>query len=118
MADTLRPPLQDIVSQRAERNRTRTQRRETLLRPGDPRPRLPAGGLNAVQRGVRSLLLALVAAGGLAQLGERAFDVENIIDDLKGEPEALPRLANRRDIRRSRAPQHRAHAEPRADQLR
>ena len=51
-----------------------------------------------MQRRVRRLLLALVAAGRLAELREAALDVENIIHDLKREPERLAGLADRLDL--------------------
>ena len=42
-----------------------------------------------MERGIGRLLLAFVAAGGLAELGEVALDVEDIIDDLEGQTERL-----------------------------
>src|SRR2546423_4398234 len=116
MADTLRPPLQDVVGQRTERNRARAEAAQPLLRPRDQCSRLGARGLDAVQRGIRRLVLALVAARGLAELGERAFDVEDIIDDLEGQPEAAPRLADGGDVGRRAGRQQRAHPQRRADE--
>jgi hypothetical protein len=42
-----------------------------------------------VERRIRHFLLSLVAARRLSQLGQATLHVENIIDDLEGEPEIL-----------------------------
>src|SRR5690348_9613504 len=47
---------------------------------------LPCGG-QAQQRYVRRLALHRVLARGLAQTLRRAFDVEDVVDDLEGQPD-------------------------------
>src|SRR5947208_969539 len=116
MADTLVLPLEHVVREGAERRRPRAEQREPLLRSLDQHPRLATRGLEAVDGRVGRLLLPLVAAGGLAELLEAPFDVEDIIHDLEGEPEIAPRLADRGHGRRVATGEAGAHAERGADE--
>src|SRR5256885_15551182 len=97
MTATLVLPLEDVVGQRAERAGGLAEDHEPLLGPLDQELRLTARGLEAVHRRVGRLPLALVAAGGLAELGEAPLHVEDVVDDLEREPEVAPRLADRLD---------------------
>src|SRR5258706_9230343 len=108
MVDTLVLPLHDVVGQRGERRRARAEHREPALRFFDQPLRLTARSLDAVQRRVRRLLLALVAAGGLAQYLQATLDVEDVVDDLERKAQALPRVADRPDRRAVSAGQPRA----------
>src|SRR5919198_1325984 len=65
---------------------------------------------------VVGLALPLVTPGGLAELLEAAFDVEDIIHDLEGEAEIVPRLADRGDRRRVAAAETRADAKRGTDE--
>src|SRR5436309_10003028 len=89
MVDTLALPLHDVVGQRAQRRRAPAEHREPALRLFDQPPRLTARRLDAVQRRVGRLLLALVAAGGLAQYLQATLDVEDVVHDLEREAQAL-----------------------------
>src|SRR5439155_6280770 len=94
IADTSGPPLVDEVGQRGDGPRGGPQRHQRDLGVLDELSSAPARGLEAVQGGIGRLLLALIAARGLAELFEAALDVEDIIHDLEREPE---RLAGARD---------------------
>src|SRR5438093_8942942 len=116
MADTLALPLHHIVGEGEERRRPLHEHAEPLLGSVDQHLRLPPRGLAAVDSRIGRLLLALVAPGGLAQLLEAPFDVEDIIPDLEGEPEIATRLGDRRHGLRVAAREPRAHAERGADE--
>src|SRR2546422_4606595 len=116
MADTLALPLHHVVGEGEERRRPLPEHAEPLLGSVDQHLRLPPRGLAAVDSRIGRLLLALVAPGGLAQLLEAPFDVEEIIHDLEGEPEIAARLGDRRHGLRVAAREARAHAERRADE--
>src|SRR5207244_8005667 len=111
MADTLALPLHHVVGKGEERRRPLPEHAEPLLGSVDQHLRLPPRGLAAVDSRIGRLLLALVAPGGLAQLLEAPFDVEDIIHDLEGEPEIATRLGDRRHGLRVAAREPRAHAE-------
>src|SRR5437667_6658329 len=87
MADTLALPLHHVVGEGEERRRPLSEHAEPLLGSVDQHLRLAPRGFAAVDSRIGRLLLALVAPGGLAQLLEAPFDVEDIIHDLEGEPE-------------------------------
>src|SRR3989442_1227922 len=116
MPDTLVLPPDPVVGAGAGRRRPPPERSEPLLRALDQHPRLASRVLEAVDGRVGRLLLPLVAAGGLAELLEAPFDVEDIIHDLEGEPEIAPRLADRGHGRRVASGETRAHAERGADE--
>src|SRR5439155_4017864 len=118
MVDTLALPLHDVVGQRAQRRRAPAEHREPALRLFDQPPRLTARRLDAVQRRVGRLLLALVAAGGLAQYLQATLDVEDVVHDLEREAQALARVADRRDRRAVAAGQPHAGAQRAADERR
>jgi len=77
---------------------------------------VPARSLEAVHGGIGRLLLALIAAGGLAELFEAALDVEDIIHDLEGEPERLAGARDGLERVRLRPGQHGAHAQRGTDE--
>src|SRR2546428_12360737 len=81
------PPFEHEVGERADRLGRRAERLQQTLRLVDEPTSLALGGVESEQRRVRHLLLSHVAPGGLAQLREAAFHVEDIIHDLEGEPE-------------------------------
>src|SRR2546428_1381345 len=116
MADTLALPLHHVVGGGEGRRRPRPEHAEPLLGSVDQHLRLAPRGLAAVDSRIGRLLLALVAPGGLAQLLEAPFDVEDIIHDLEGEPEIAARLGDRRHGLRVAAREARAHAERGADE--
>src|SRR2546429_4807833 len=116
MADTLALPLHHVVGEGEERRRPLPEHAEPLLGSVDQHLRLAPRGLAAVDSRIGRLLLALVAAGGLAELLEAPFDVEDIIHDLEGEPEIAPRLADRGHGRRVATGETRAHTERGADE--
>src|SRR3989442_4368065 len=85
MPDTLVLPPDPVVGAGAGRRRPPPERSEPLLRALDQHPRLASRVLEAVDGRVGRLLLPLVAAGGLAELLEAPFDVEDIIHDVEGD---------------------------------
>src|SRR2546426_9161268 len=97
MAETSGPPFDREVAERLDRLGGRTERLEQCDRLVDEEPGFPARGFDPVIRRVRHLLFSLVAARGLAQLREASFHVEDIIDDLKCQAEALASGGGRRD---------------------
>ena len=61
--------------------------------------------LEAVQRRVRGLARGGILPGGLAELRRRAFDVEDVVDDLERQAELAPRRdRSRPPVRRCRRP--------------
>src|SRR5213593_4555009 len=116
IADTSGSPLVDEVGQRGDRPGGGAQRRQRDLGVLDERASVPARSLEAVHGGIGRLLLALIAAGGLAELFEAALDVEDIIHDLEREAERLAGARDRLERVGLRSGQHGAHAEGRADE--
>src|SRR5438552_11511186 len=110
MADTLALPLHHVVGEGEERRRPLPEHAEPLLGSVDQHLRLAPRGLAAVDSRIGRLLLALVAPGGLAQLLEAPFDVEQIIPDLEGEPGIAARPGDRSPGLRVTAPEARAQA--------
>ena len=66
--------------------------------------------------GIGRLLLDLILARGLAQLLRAGDHVEDVVDDLERQAEVGPGHAERADLLRRRAAEHRADAERGADQ--
>ena len=89
MADISAPALDDEGRQGANRFGGRAERSEHLVRVLDEIARPGARDVETVERRVRHFLFSLVTARRLSQFGETALDIENIIDDLKGESEIV-----------------------------
>ena len=67
---------------------------------------------------IGGLLLRLILAGGLAELGAGGGDVEHVVHDLKGEPQRLTRHRQRAEGLAAGAGQPGPHRDGRADQRR
>src|SRR3989442_566939 len=116
IADTSGPPFVDEVGQRGDGPGGGPQRHQRDFGVLDELPSAPARGLEAVQGGIGRLLLALIAAGGLAELFEAALDVEDIIHDLERDPERLAGACDGLESVGLRTGQHGAHAQRRPDE--
>src|SRR2546428_3165092 len=90
IADTSGSPLVDEVGQRGDRPGGGAQRRQRDLGVLDERASVPARSLEAVHGGIGRLLLALIAAGGLAEAFQAAPHVRGILPRLEGRPRPLP----------------------------
>src|SRR5438067_6309976 len=116
IADISGPPLEHEIGERADGLGGGAERHQQAFRLLDqlPRPRLGRG--QAVKRGIGRLLLALVAPRCFPELREIAFDVEDIIHDLKREPERPPRPADGLHLLGAPAPEDRPDPQRDADE--
>src|SRR6185295_17040621 len=116
--DSSGPAVQDEVGQSAERLRRRPEGRERPVRLSRERGGAHLGRGETVDPRISDLLLPLVLAGRLPERLQRALDVEDVVDDLEGEADAVSVRAERRQLRLGGAGQERARAQGSSDERR
>src|SRR6266542_2964173 len=92
------PAFEDEPAEGADGLGPRTQFGERFLGLADQMPGAGARGLEAVDRGIRGLVLRLVLAGRLAQHLRAGDHVQDVVDDLEGEAEGGTGGAERADL--------------------
>src|SRR6185503_3425442 len=104
------PTVQNEVGQSAERLRRGPEGRERRVRLSREHGGAHLGRIEAVDPRIGDLLLPLVLAGRLPERLQRALDVEDVVDDLEGETDAVAVRAERRQLRLGGAGQERTRA--------